>query len=114
MDLLVRSEKIDRARPVESWGTCSTAHLSSSLTGDSAYTSKGVTRCFFPEDKEAIDFLSKKGVSFNIVDLSERSFIDRVKARIEGIDKTPILILDNGTRLKGIGQIKSVVELSIL
>ncbi|NIO37924.1 hypothetical protein GTO27_09510 [Candidatus Bathyarchaeota archaeon] len=111
MDLLVRSEKIDCARPVESWGTCSTAHLSSSLTGDSVYTSKGVTRCFFPEDKEAVDFLSDKGVSFNLIDLSELSFIERVKARIEGIDKTPILILDNGTRLKGMEQIRNTVEL---
>jgi len=68
--------------------------------------SKGTTKFFSEEEKEAIEYLKQKGVSFSLVDLSESSFKDRLLARINGIDKTPIVLLDNGSKLKGIEQVK--------
>lgn len=62
---------------------------------------------FYPrEDQEAIEFLKDRDVSFNLTDLSKHSFLTRLKAKMSGINQTPTLILDNGTKLKGITQIR--------
>ena len=97
MDLYVKSQKIDQVEyTVPNWGHWCSA----------GYRSKGVTRYFFPEDMEAIEFLNGKNVSFNLIDISDRSFMTRLQAKITGINKTPTLILDNRIRLKGIEEIK--------
>jgi len=63
---------------------------------------------FYPEeDQKAIELLNGKNIKFELVDLSKCSFTTRLKAKIKGINKTPTLILDDGTILKGIQQIES-------
>jgi hypothetical protein len=62
---------------------------------------------FYPEeDKEAIEFLEGRSFSFEIVDLSRCPLKTRLKAMITGINTTPTLIIEDGTKLKGIKQIK--------
>ena len=61
---------------------------------------------FFPEeDQRAIEFLKEKGVKFELIDLSKCSLIMKLKAKINGVNKTPTLVLDDGTILKGKQQI---------
>lgn len=70
------------------------------------YRSKGTERMFTEEDAEAIEYLNAKGVSYSLVDLSEASVKDRLGARISGINRTPFLILDNGTKLRNLQEMK--------
>lgn len=100
MDLYVKSQKIDQVEytmPHKSGG----GHWCSA-----GYRSKGVMRYFTPEDKDAIEYLKQKGISFNLIDLSDCSFKTILKAKIGGINQTPTLTLDDNTRIKGIKQIK--------
>jgi len=60
---------------------------------------------FSEEDQKAIEFLNDKGVKFELVDLSKCSLAMRLKAKINGVNKTPTLVLNDGTLLKGIKQI---------
>ena len=61
---------------------------------------------FFPkEDQRAIEFLKEKGVKFELIDLSKCSLRMKLKAKINGVNKTPTLVLDDGTILKGKQQI---------
>ena len=59
------------------------------------------------EDEEAIELLKSKNISFDLIDLSNCSFAFKIKAKLKGIASTPTLILDDGTKLKGIEQIKA-------
>jgi hypothetical protein len=69
-------------------------------------TVKNIT--FYPEeDEEAIEFLKSKKISFELIDLSHCSFLIRTQVKIKGINRTPTLVLDDGTKLEGIKQIKS-------
>jgi len=68
-------------------------------------TAKNIT-FYQEEDEEAIEFLKRKNIPFDLIDLSHRSFLDRMKAKIEGVNSTPTLVLDNGTKLNGINKIK--------
>jgi hypothetical protein len=62
---------------------------------------------FYPEeDREAIELLEGRSLSFEIVDLSRCPLKTRLKAIVKGINTTPTIILDNGTKLKGINQIR--------
>jgi len=62
------------------------------------------------EDFEAIDFLRKSGFDFELVDLSKCSFVMRLKAQMVGVNKTPTLVLDDGTVLKGLRKIEEFVH----
>jgi hypothetical protein len=61
---------------------------------------------FSPRDLEAIECLKQKGIPFNLVNLSDCPFTTRLSAMFKGISKTPTLILDNGSELQGIDEIK--------
>jgi len=67
---------------------------------------KGNTTFYPEEDKEAIEFLKNENPSLEIVDLARCPLKTRLKALVNGINKTPTLILDDGTKLKGLKQIK--------
>jgi len=98
--LYVKSEKANRLEftmPHHSGG----GHWCSA-----GYRSKGTEKVFKEEDAEAIEYLDAKGVSYSLIDLSETPVKDRIWTRISGMNRTPILILDNGTRLKNLGDIK--------
>jgi hypothetical protein len=60
------------------------------------------------EDKEAADFLRKKGIAFETVDLTSSSFVSRVRFRLSGM-KTPLLVM-NGRKLVGLQKIKETLE----
>jgi len=72
-------------------------------------TVKNIT-FYLKEDEEPIEFLKSKKIPFELIDLSYCSFSIRAKAKIRGINNTPTLVLDDGTKLKGIKQIKSCFE----
>ena len=65
---------------------------------------------YLDEDREAIEFLTEKGIKFNLVDLSRCPFTVKLRAKITGVNKTPTLVLDDGTKLKGIQQIKEYFQ----
>lgn len=69
--------------------------------------SKGNAKSLSAEDNEAIEYLKGKKLSFSLVDLSECSFKVKLTARISGIIKTPVLVCENGSRLKGIEEIRT-------
>jgi hypothetical protein len=95
--LYARSEKIDVVEyTMPNWGHGCSA----------AYRSQGTMNNFSPEDYEAIECLKQKGTPFSLVDLSDCPFTTRLSAMMKGINKTPTLILNNGSKLKGIDEIK--------
>lgn len=67
---------------------------------------KDNTTFYSDEDKEAIEFLENKACSLEIVDLARCPLKTRLKAMVNGLNKTPTLILDDGTKLKGLKQIR--------
>jgi hypothetical protein len=100
MKLYVKSVKMDQVEftmPHQSGG----GHWCSS-----GYRSQGVMKYFAPEDNEAIEYLKQKGISFDLIDLSDCSFKTRLQAKMSGIGLTPTLILNDGTRINGIEQVK--------
>ena len=99
MDLYVKSEKIDAELKY------TIPHRGHWCTA--GYMSQGTEKYLFPKDKDAVEFLEQKGISFNLIDLSECSFMTRLRAKLSGINKTPTLILDDDTRLKGVEQIRN-------
>ena len=99
MDLYVKSEKIDARLKY------TIPHRGHWCTA--GYMSQGWEKYLFPEDKNALEFLEQKRVSFNLIDLSECSIMKRLQAKLSRINKTPTLILDDGTKLKAIEQIKN-------
>lgn len=100
MKLYVKSVKMDQVEytmPHQSGG----GHWCSA-----GYRSQGVMKYFAPEDNEAIEYLKQKGISFDLIDLSDCSFKTRLQAKMSGINLTPTLILNDGTRINGIEQVK--------
>lgn len=97
MQLYVKSEKVNLVEyTVPNWGHWCSA----------GYRSKGVAESLPAEDREVVERLEQKGLSFSLVDLSQCSLKTRLAARISGINKTPTLILDDGSKLRGIEQIR--------
>ncbi len=97
MQLYVKSEKVDLVEyTMPNWGHWCSA----------GYRSKGVAESFSAEDREAVECLEQKGLSFSLVDLSGCPLKTRLRARITGINRTPTLVLDDGSKLKGIEQIR--------
>ena len=74
------------------------------------YRSQTALSGFSTEDEEALWELKSKNTSFNLVDLSTCTFETRLKARMTGINKTPTLILDDGTKIEGINQIREYTK----
>jgi predicted DsbA family dithiol-disulfide isomerase len=74
------------------------------------FRSQGVLSSFSFEDEEALTSLRSKSVSFSLVDLSSCSFENRLKAKMRGINRTPTLVLDGGTKIEGIAKIKKWLE----
>ncbi|MDI6805569.1 MAG: hypothetical protein QMD20_02765 [Candidatus Bathyarchaeia archaeon] len=58
-----------------------------------------VTYNYKPEDQKAVDLLKENGIACKVVDLSDCSFMIRLKAKMSGINETPTLIL-NGVKIK--------------
>lgn len=58
------------------------------------------------EDQKAIEFLDERGIHYELVDLSKCAMTVKLKAKLNGINRTPTLVLDNGTKLDGILQIE--------
>jgi len=101
LKLYVKSMRVDLVEyTMPNWGHWCSA----------GYRSQERMRSFSPEDNEAIEYLQQKGVSFGLVDLSDCSPTTRLLAMITGMNKTPTLVLDDGSKLKGIGQIKENFE----
>lgn len=65
---------------------------------------------YLEEDREAIEFLTQRGIKFNLIDLSNCPLSFRLKAKIARINKTPTLVLDDGTKLKGVQRIKEYFQ----
>lgn len=65
-------------------------------------------RNYSEEDQEAISLLEEARMVYTLVDLTENSFIMRLKAKISGI-KTPTLILDN-KKIVGVENIKQALR----
>lgn len=63
---------------------------------------------FKSEDEEAVNFLRKKGVAFETVDLTRIPFVSRLRFRLSGM-KTPTLVM-NGRKLVGLQKIKGALE----
>lgn len=104
MRLYVKSEKMDLVEytmPHQTMG----GHYCSA-----GYRTKGVMRKYTLEDEEAIKYLTSNGFSFDLIDLSDCSSGTKLKAKISRINKTPSLILDNGTKIKGIEQIREYLK----
>jgi len=104
MRLYIKSEKIDLVEytmPHQTMG----GHYCSA-----GYRSKGVMRKHSFEDEQAIKYLTSNGFSFDLVDLSDCSFGTRLEAKISRINKTPSLVLDDGTKIKGIEQIREYLK----
>jgi hypothetical protein len=104
MELYVKSQKVDvvqytmpNVRGGGHW--CS-----------AGYRSQGVLDGCSPEDREALTELKNKGMNFSLVDLSACPFASRLRARMSGINRTPALILDNGTKIEGISQIREYTK----
>jgi len=98
--LYVKSQKIDQLEftmPHQSGG----GHWCSA-----AYRSKGIMRQLTQEDNEAIEYLNAKGISYRLIDLSDHPMKNRIFAKATGTNQTPILVLDNGTKLRGLSEIK--------
>jgi hypothetical protein len=100
MELYVKSQKVDvvqytmpNVRDGGHW--CS-----------AGYRSQGVLDGYSPEDGEALAELKSKGMNFSLVDLSACPFATRLRARMSGINRTPALVLDDGTKIEGISQIR--------
>lgn len=74
-----------------------------------AFRATQVTYNYKPEDQKAMDLLEKAGIAYEVVDLSDCSFIMQLKAKIFGINETPTLIL-NGVKIKGLENIKRALQ----
>ena len=61
------------------------------------------------EDRKAIELLEKYGLSFRVVDLGLASLLTRLRAKIEGVNKTPTLIFME-RKLKGLKEIEAALE----
>jgi len=61
------------------------------------------------EDKKAIEVLEKTGLQYTLIDIGLASASARIKAKIEGINKTPTLIY-KGQKFKGLQQIMELFE----
>jgi hypothetical protein len=73
------------------------------------YRSQGVLSSYGPEDEEALANLRSKGTNFSLVDLSLCSLENKLRARMSGIKRTPTLVLNDGTKIEGIGKIKEYI-----
>ena len=65
---------------------------------------------YTPEDEEVLTSLRSEGVEFSLVDLSECPFGSRLKARVNGIKKTPTLVSDDGKKIEGASRIKDYIS----
>jgi hypothetical protein len=61
------------------------------------------------EDQRAIEVLEKAGLKYVLIDLSLETSLNRVIARIRGVNATPTLIY-KGQKLEGLQQITSALE----
>ena len=100
MQLFVKSQKVDMVK-----------YTMPNLSGgghwcSAGYRSQGVLSSYASEDEEALTGLRSKGVNFSLVDLSVCPFETRLKAKMSGVNKTPTLVLDNGTRIEGVNRIR--------
>ncbi|MEM3578937.1 MAG: hypothetical protein QXL54_01785 [Candidatus Bathyarchaeia archaeon] len=100
LTLYVKSEKI----PIVQYSEGISGHP---CTG--AYRVREIIKNFKPEDKEAVEVLNEAGINYKLIDLSDGSFTIRVAAKIQGINETPTLVLENGEKIKGIQNIKQVI-----
>ena len=71
--------------------------------------SRSVLTNYTPEDEEALTSLRSKGVKFSLVDLSMCPFGTRLRARVNGIKRTPTLVSDDGDRFEGANRIKDYI-----
>lgn len=101
MELYVKSRRVDvlqytmpNVREGGHW--CSAGYRSqTALTG------------LTTDEEEALTELKSRNMSFTLVDLSACTFGTRLRARMNGINRTPTLILDDGTKIEGINQIRT-------
>lgn len=101
MQLFVKSQKVERVMyTMPNFG-----HYCSA-----GYRSQGVLSNYSLEDEEALTNLRSKRVSFSLVDLSLCPFENRLKAKMSGINRTPTLVLDDGTKIEGIAKINKCLE----
>lgn len=104
MQLFVKSQKADIVQ-----------YTMPNLSGgghwcSAGYRSQGVLKSYSQEDEEALTNLKSKGVNFSIIDLSVCPFEARLRAKLSGVNRTPTLILDDGTKIKGIDRIKEYTK----
>ena len=97
MKLYVKSEKVELVK----YTMPNADHYCSA-----GYRSQGVLSNYTPEDEEALTNLRNKGVSFSLVDLSSCPLESKLTAKMSRINRTPTLVLDDGTKIEGIDRIK--------
>ena len=74
-----------------------------------AYRATSIVPCYKRRDQEAIDLLEKTGVVYECVDLSMCDAPTQRKARMAGLNETPMLIFQ-GRAIKGLENIKQVLQ----
>jgi hypothetical protein len=74
------------------------------------YRSQNALIGYSTEDEEALAELKSRNMSFSLIDLSACTFGTRLRARMTGIKRTPAIILDDGTKIEGINQIREYLK----
>jgi len=73
------------------------------------YRSKGTHKTFDEEDREAIETLERSSIPHLIIDLSDCPLTFRMKAKLQGINKTPTLMIGS-EKVKGLHEIMGFVS----
>lgn len=74
-----------------------------------AYRTDQIIYSFNQQDRESMDILEEAGITYRLVDLSDCSFMDQLKAKLKGINETPTLVLDD-EKIKGPKNIRQVTK----
>jgi len=72
------------------------------------YRSKGTQKVFNEEDQGAIELLEESNIPHLVIDLSDCPLTFRMKAKFEGINKTPTLAVGS-EKVKGLHEIREYV-----
>ena len=67
------------------------------------------TNSYSSEEQFCIELLQRTGCLHEVIDLSNCSLLARFKARMAGLSKTPLLVLDN-KRIRGLENIREFLK----
>lgn len=98
--LYVKSAKIDQAE----WTMPHHDHYCSA-----GYRTSKTDMILNEEEQKAIELLEKTGLKYVLIDLSLESSVNRMAARVRGINTTPTLVYE-GRKLEGLQQISGTLK----